>query len=447
MPFKRGVSVQQGFINKVSTLKLQEITEINILKQILFSFSKATGLRAFIVDSQGELLVKPDEKEEYCDFCQLVRATPNGVFKCKRSYTRAGIEASKYGKPYIFRCHAGLIVWAAPLLVEEDFLGAIVCGQVLMWEPEDFFWEEIEDMTRGLGLEIKLLIDYAKKLEVLSAQRVQAAADLLFLIANHVTKTGMITLQQRRAISEQQAKLGEEIRARKILEEAFKKIDNLSVRGYSLEKEQELVCQVRKGDKATAYRVLNEILAEILQRYSGDTKEVKARVLQLLVIISRAPVEGGVALKTLLPLNLQFVEEFTQLDTIEGLCHWIVHVTQGFIDSMEEGKDVRNSQVVQKAGHYIRSNYRKKITVEDVAKAVYLSPCHISKIFKQELDCTIIEFLAKVRIEEAKKLLHDPKYSVIQVADDLGFKDPGYFTKVFKRNEGITPSQYRENAL
>lgn len=447
LPYTEVNGVRKEVLSKVSALKLQEVAEINVLQRILSSFCQATGLRAYIVDPEGEVLVQPDEQAEYCEFCQLVRANQEGMFKCKRSYARACIEASKYGKPYIFRCHAGLIVWAAPLLVEEQYVGSIVCGQVLMWEPEDFFWEEIEDMTRDLGLDAVELIKSAQKLEVLSGRRIQAAADLLFVVANYVMKTGMVTLQQRRAIAEQQAKLCEELQNRKILEEALKKIDNLSARSYSLEKEQELVRTVRQGEKTEAYRLLNELLAEILQRYSGNLKEVKARILELLVILSRAAVEGGAAIKSLLSFNSQYVEEFTRLETSEDLCHFIIKVTEQFISSIDEGKEVRKLQVVQKAGDYIRKNFRNKITVEDIAKAVYLSPCHLSKVFKQELGCTIVEFLTKVRIEEAKKLLRNPKFNVVQVADELGFKDPGYFTKVFKRSEGITPSQYREKAL
>ncbi|MDS1030191.1 PocR ligand-binding domain-containing protein [Bacillota bacterium LX-D] len=438
--------MEEQIVNE-SQLEFLEVAEIKVLQQILRSFSKATGLRAFIVDAQGEILVTSEGQDKYCDFCKLVRASSCGISKCKRSYARAGFEASKYGQPYIFRCHAGLIEWAAPILIEDKYIGAIICGQVLMWEPEDFFWEEIEDMTRGLDLDVSTLIESAKKLEVLSGEKIQAAADLLFVVANHVMQTGLITLRQREAISEQQAKLNEEIQARKNLEEALKKIDSLSVRGYSLEKEQELICLVRKGDKAGVDKLLNKILAEILQRFSGDENGIKARTLELMVILSRAAIEGGAMLKTVLALNSEYVKQFSELKSSEDIFQWIDKAILSFVAAVEEGKDVRNLQVVQRAGDYMRNNYSKKIAVEDVAQAVYLSPCHLSKIFKQELGCTIMEFLTKIRIEEAKKLLRNPQYNVIQVADELGFKDPGYFTKVFKRSEGITPSQYREKAL
>lgn len=428
-------------------IKLTSIVEVDVLKQILLSFSKATGLRAYIVDTEGNMLVTSRKKRQrYCDFCQLIRSSEEGVCKCKRSYAQAAHEAGKYGKPYIFRCHAGLIVWAAPIVAEKQCLGAIVCGQVLMWEPEDFFWEEIEEMTRGLNLDITRLIEAAKKLEVLSGERVQAAADLLFLVANHVTKTAMVTLQQQKVISDQQARLGEEIQSRKILEEALRKVNHLTSRGYPLEKEQELTCRVRKGDEAGAYRLLNEILAQIVADYGEDTREIKARILEIVVVLSRASAEGGAKLKDLMSLNSLFVEEFATLRTTEEMCRWLIDVTGKFIKCIREGRAAHNSQAVQKAVDFIRDNYQQKITLEDVSRAVYLSPSHLGNIFKQELGCTVMEFVTKVRIEEAKNLLRDPRYNVIQAAYALGFKDPGYFTKVFKRNEGITPSEYRTKA-
>lgn len=428
-------------------LPLSKIAELEVLKQILFSFSKATGLRAYIVDTDGELLVTSRKKQRFCGFCQLVRGNKNGVSKCRRSYAQAALEASKYGKPYIFRCHAGLIVWAAPILAEKQCIGAIVCGQVLMWEPEDFFWEEIGEMTRGLNLDNNKLVECVKKLEILSGEKVQAAADLLFVLANHMAKTAMITLQQRKVISNQQARLGEEIQSRKILEEALNRINNQAVKGYPLEKEHQLVSRMRQGDKAEANRLLNEILAAAVGYYAGNPKELKTRVLELLVILSRAAVDGGANLKILMTLNSQYVEEFSCIETTEYLCKWLVNVTNRFIDCIHDGKGAHNSQIIHKAVDYLKNNYRKKITLEDVAKAVYLSPSHLGTIFKQELGCTFLEFLTRVRIEEAKTLLRDPSYNVIQAAYSLGFKDPGYFTKVFKRSEGITPSQYREKAF
>lgn len=437
----------KGVIQVFENMQLKDFVHEDILQQILSSFTKATGLRAVIVDQQGTNRIVPKNAPDDCGFCRLVRSTDQGRYKCQRSYARAGKEAAKYGEPYIFRCHAGLVEWAAPIILEERLIGSVICGQVLMWEPEDFFWEEIGEMLSGLEVDVQALVKEAKRLEVVSADKVQAAADLLFVVANHITKTGAITLQQRREIAEQQARLGEELQARKVLEQAMKRVEAHSFRVYSLEKEQELITRVRKGDRNGSYRLLNELLADILQKYAGDAKEVKARVLELLVVLSRAAVEGGANLKTLLSLNSQYVEELAKVEGVENLCLWILKITQKFVDAVDESKDIKNLQVIQKAAEYMRVNYTEKLTIDDIAKAVYLSPCYLSKLFKQELGCTIMEFLTKVRVEEAKRLLKNPRYTVMQVASQIGFDDPSYFTKVFKRSEGITPSQYKRKAL
>lgn len=426
-------------------LSPKEIADLGVLRQILLSFSKATGLRAYIVDTEGELLVTSRKRQRFCDFCQVVRGSKKGNSNCKRSYAQAVRQASQFGMPYIFRCHAGLVVWAAPILADKECIGAVVCGQVLMWQPEEYFWEEIEDMNADLGVEMDKLMEAAQRLEVLSAEKVQAAADLLFVVANHMAKTALITLHQRKVISEQQTRLGEEIQTRKLLEEALRQVTDKSDKGYPLEKEYQLVCRVRNEDKMGAKRLLNEILAAILQQYD-DLREIKTRALELMVVVSRAAAEGGAKLKTLMTLNSHYVERFSQIDDVEELCNWMVAVTEQFIDCIKEGKKNSSSKAVQQAVEYIKANYRRKISIDEVAKACYLSPSHLSTIFKQELGCTILEFVTRVRIEEAKVLLRDPKYNVIEAAYSLGFKDPGYFTKVFKRSEGITPSEYRERA-
>jgi two-component system response regulator YesN len=260
-------------------------------------------------------------------------------------------------------------------------------------------------------------------------------------------KTGMTNLQQRKEIAVQQAKLGEEMQARKELESAVTKIESRSHRIYALEKEQELIAAVRKGDRDTSYRLLNELLADIIQKYPDDPREVKARLLELIVVLSRAAIEGGANLKMLLSLNSQYLEELNKIESVEDQCLWILKVTQKFVDCVGDSGDIKNLQVIQKAAEYMRDNFNKKLTIDDISQAVYLSPCYLSKIFKQELGCTIMEFLTKVRIDEAKKLLRNPRYNIMQVANLIGFDDPSYFTKVFKKSEGITPSQYKRRAL
>ena len=92
---------------------------------------------------------------------------------------------------------------------------------------------------------------------------------------------------------------------------------------------------------------------------------------------------------------------------------------------------------------YIKTNYREKITLDDVANYAYLSKSYLSKIFKEEMDCTLTAYINKVRVEKSKQLLLDERISLADIAGQVGFEDQSYFTKVFKKVTGISPGKFK----
>jgi two-component system response regulator YesN len=423
---------------------IEDIVDMRLMERILGTFSKATGLRVYIIDQAGEMIVKPIDATGMSSFCQQVQKV--GRPRCRRCYARAGKEAAKYGEPYIFRCHAGLVLWAAPLMVEGEHAATIICGQVLMWEPEDFFWEEIEEYTRPLGLDSRSLMETAGELAVISADRVQAVAEMLFETTNHILRTGIASLYQLQEIAAHQALINEEMQGRK-LEQSMQRLDASSSLMNFLKKEQELSVKVRQGDRHAAHQALDGVLADLLEKFPGNTDEVKARIIELLVILSRATIEGGANPEELLTLNCRYIEEINRIQSLGEVCLWIKKALGVFLDNMDDARCVKNMQVVNSAVDYIRTYYQRRLTLEEIAQQVYVSPSYLSRLFKKEIGCTVIELLTKVRVEEAKKVFHDPKYTVRQVAAEIGFEDANYFSKVFRRIEGITPSEYKQKAI
>ena len=79
-----------------------------------------------------------------------------------------------------------------------------------------------------------------------------------------------------------------------------------------------------------------------------------------------------------------------------------------------------------------------------VSKVVDISPYYFSKLFKQETGENFIEYLTKVRMKNAEELLKDSSYSIKEICTASGYGDPNYFSRIFKKYEGVTPSEYRE---
>ena len=99
---------------------------------------------------------------------------------------------------------------------------------------------------------------------------------------------------------------------------------------------------------------------------------------------------------------------------------------------------------MEKAKDYIRQNFQKDLTLDEVSKIVDISPYYFSKLFKQETGENFIEYLTKIRMKHAEKLLLDPSYSIKEICVMSGYGDPNYFSRIFKKYEGVTPSEYRE---
>jgi len=93
---------------------------------------------------------------------------------------------------------------------------------------------------------------------------------------------------------------------------------------------------------------------------------------------------------------------------------------------------------------HVNKNYQSRITLDDIAALTYFSPIYCDTVFKREVGRSIIDFLIDKRIEEAKKLLLAQTAALTLVAERVGFSDYNYFSRVFKKRTGYTPSAYRQ---
>ena len=434
---------------KLSQDKIFKIKDV--IRWLLDSYYKATGFKVIFVDKKGKIFLSSTSDGFLCNFCKLIQSSSEGEKRCFKSFSNGMLQSAEYGFPYISRCHTGIIEWTAPFLFEGEFLGCFISGGILMRKPDSSFLKEIKKVDKSLGLEESRLEEILKRIKIVSEKKVKAAADILHIMANYLTKMELTDIKLRQEKYIQQARISEEIQKikRKELEllEKEEKNENsfVSVSSlYPLETERELLRRVRLGDKEGAKEVLNEILGKILFKNAGQTELIRARILELAVVLSRAAVEGKAELEMILGLNFEYIQELGKIKSVEELCIWVVKVLDRFTESVYENRNIKNVDIIRKTREFIRANYKKKIKLIDISKAIYLSPYYLSHIFKKETGSTLLEYLTKVRIEEAKYLLENTQWNTTQIAFEVGCSDQSYFCKVFKKSESISPSDYRK---
>ena len=101
--------------------------------------------------------------------------------------------------------------------------------------------------------------------------------------------------------------------------------------------------------------------------------------------------------------------------------------------------------LIRKVKMYINENYDKRLSLDNVASHVYLSPSYFSKLFSEKNNETFIEYLIRVRMENAKELLSDVRYKVYEVGEMVGYSNYRHFAKLFYKHTGLTPKEYRKN--
>lgn len=148
-------------------------------------------------------------------------------------------------------------------------------------------------------------------------------------------------------------------------------------------------------------------------------------------------------------LELGVGDKVTELESIEDSYQSAISVIEwlGYKNPnrlvFDDGSNVGNS-AIRDTERFISENFDKRLTIKDIAEEVFLTPQYLCKIFKEETGHTINSYITDLRMEKAKELLLNRNLKLYEVAAQLGYRDANYFARVFKRNFGMNPSEFRE---
>ncbi len=367
-------------------------------------------------------------------FCTVVQGKAVGLSRCNKERRRSLQIAIETGQSYITICHAGIVLVCVPVMDKDKALGGMFFGKCL-WEPvTQVLTKDIKRRLKDIHLNKEKLTAALRELPFIPGRKINEAAEFLFDLLYEVAGFDPRVIRWRRERSMQQSQIGEFIQEKKKLGTEWH---------YPLESERELMGKVKIGDRTGAKEILNSILGTILFKTIGDIGVLKARLLELLSILSRSAVEGGVNIDVMLEKNLTFVNKVMQINNQEDLCAWISTALNEFIELVYSSQDAKKVTQIRPAINYIDANYNKSITLADVARASHLSVSRLAHLFKEQMGITIIDYLTNVRIERAKQLLLATDQNCTEVCFEIGYNNQSYFTRTFKGLVGMTPRQFK----
>lgn len=115
--------------------------------------------------------------------------------------------------------------------------------------------------------------------------------------------------------------------------------------------------------------------------------------------------------------------------------------------SAKERAPQATDMYIKKIIEYIHHNYDRPLHVADLAELVFLHPSYLHRIFKESMNCTLMEYITEVRIEKAKMLLAKTDIPITDISDFIGLNSRQYFSYLFKKHTGETPQSYRKKSI
>lgn len=186
----------RNFNVELTNLELKDIMDLQFLQKFQDDFAKSMGIASVTVDKNGTPFTKPSSYTHICS--NLTQSTKLGESRCAECHSKAGEEAFKNGKTYIYKCHSGLIDFAAPIIVGGQLIGTILGGQILFDKPSEI---EFKNTANDLGLDEEKYYDAAKNVKVVEESNIKAAAEVLFSVANTLSNEGYQRLKIKQLTS------------------------------------------------------------------------------------------------------------------------------------------------------------------------------------------------------------------------------------------------------
>ncbi|MCX8131793.1 MAG: response regulator [Clostridia bacterium] len=212
---------------------------------------------------------------------------------------------------------------------------------------------------------------------------------------------------------------------------------------YIAEMEKTIIEKACSGDTDLCLQAFNQIFECLQLDYADNLERIRTRIIELMVLIHRTVAEYGDGEDGILT-GYDYIHEILDIKDAMILKAWCKERLKNISHLAGNIRQKKLSKIIVNAKKFIDENYFNEISLDDVARGVNISPNYFCKLFKDETGENYVEYLTFIRIQKAKEFLEEGKYSVKEVCYQVGYSDPNYFSRIFKKVTGITPTEFKD---
>lgn len=213
--------------------------------------------------------------------------------------------------------------------------------------------------------------------------------------------------------------------------------------GFKAEKENE------KKKIQCVHDIIHELIGSMKYQKLDETLELLEKM-EATIISSRTPSALFVGLYRIIgllaehDLTMIVANEYEQLLELMDI-RQIFDTLADYVKQLLGEKEENTNIYILKVKEYVENNYQKPIRIKELSNYIHVSPNYLGKIFYLNTGTYLKDYINSMKMEKARELLSTRKYKINEVADQVGIEDQRYFSKLFKKMFGVSPTEYEKN--
>lgn len=212
---------------------------------------------------------------------------------------------------------------------------------------------------------------------------------------------------------------------------------------YPADMENELFDKLADGIVDDCVVIAGNFFDWMLEKYSDDTMSIRLKALEFVLRAESDMYRSG-GHTYVFDSRKDYLAEIMGANDMGMLKNWYLDKIKKAAVNINTGSSDHTHHVIKKAIDYIENNFAKDISLDEISQELNLSSYYFSKLFKEEKGEGFVEYLNTRRVNEAKELMKNPDKSIKEISSESGYSDPNYFSRIFKKYTGMTPTEYRD---
>ncbi|MCM3800318.1 AraC family transcriptional regulator [Caldibacillus thermoamylovorans] len=213
----------------------------------------------------------------------------------------------------------------------------------------------------------------------------------------------------------------------------------------SYQLEQKLITAIKLGNEKEAISTLKEINKQKRAKLANNTlRSLKNSLIGSCTIFTRAAIQGGLHPESAYNLSDVLIQEIESMNDPAKLEEFEINMIYTFIRELKNEQLPKYTNIVMQTISYIHEHILHELSLEKIAKDLYIHPSYLSNIFKKETGTTVSNYINQKKIEESKYFLLHSELSISDISNLFRFCNQSYYTALFKKYTGVTPKDFRE---